>query len=158
MCPASSGAYFLVLGCLTVTVLVKVLALPPLGVKVTFKVNFKVLFVLSAFLAVDERLSEIDWAPALPTVTFLVASFTVLPFLGLAEEAMLSLPASGRGTESLIVVPLPRGGGIVTALLAAEGGGVVPPRGFWVPPVGGGGVPVSEHGRPPVLAQSIAAT
>src|SRR4051794_38900232 len=159
MCPASSGSYFLVLGCLTVTVLVKVFALPPLGVNVTFKVNFKVLFVLSAFLAVDERLSEIAWAPALPTVTFLIASFTALPFLGLAEEAMLSLPAPGHWTESLIVVPLTRADGIVIALLTFAGGGVTVLVGGGVTVPAGGGVVVVVHGRPePSFLKPIAAT
>ena len=63
-----------------------VFAVPPVGVYVIFSVNLSFLSLRSALLAFDDRLSVTVCAPALVTVTVLVASLIALPFLGLADD------------------------------------------------------------------------
>src|ERR1700754_462704 len=125
MCRALSAYLLAFFGLLMVPVFVNVLAAPPVGVYVTLIVNFSFLSFLSALLAFELRLSVIAWAPDLVTLTVLVESVTALPFFGLAEEAMLSLPGPGHWTESLIVVPLVRADGIVIVFDGGGGGGGV---------------------------------
>ncbi len=98
MCRASCDRYFF-LGCLTVTVRVIVLAVPPVGVYVIFSVTLSRLSLRSALLAFDDSAIVIVCAPALATVTVLAASLIALPFLGLVEDAMLSLPAPGSCSD-----------------------------------------------------------